>query len=235
LTATASGKPRSIAANIAHKAAAETSVDVRRVFLGLAAGRAVLAGVALLLAPWLYREHAAVLVLLRPTKEIFLFAGFLVREGDVALPVVIVAALPLLLAGVWLFFGLGHAYQDELEDADLPGLAGRILPRERISKLRDALDDRGIRAVFLGRLAAFPSSLMAAAAGSSGVSWKKFVVADTAGALLSLAVLLSVGYALGEAYERAGVWVTVAGVIVLVVLAVVIGRALTSGGSSSRD
>lgn len=194
-----------------------------------------MAGAALLVAPWLYREHAAVLVFLRPTKEVLLYAGFLMRQGDASPPVVVAAALPLLLGGVWLFFGLGRVYESEIADGDLPGLAGRVLPKARLDKLREVLDDRGMRVVFLGRLAAFPSSLTAAAAGSAGVSWKKFLVADTAGALVSLAALLAIGYGLGETYEEAGVWVTVAGVVVLAVLAVMVGKALSSGRSPRRS
>lgn len=210
----------------------QTSISRRGLFLGLVAMRTAVAGGALLAAPWLYREHAAVLVLLRPTKEVFLFSGFLVREGDVTLPVVLVAALSLLLAGVWLFFGLGRAYADELEEAELPGLAGRILPKKRLDQLRDVLDERGMRVVFLGRLAAFPSSLMAAAAGSAGVPWRQFVVADTAGALVSLGALVGVGYGLGEAYDEAGIWASGAGVLVLLALAVFVGRSLSSPRSS---
>lgn len=194
-----------------------------------------MAAAALAVAPWLYREHASVLVFLRPTKEVFLYAGFLVRQGDAALPGVVAAALPLLLGGVWLFFGLGRMYAGEIEEGDLPGLAGRILPKRRLDKLREVLDERGMRVVFLGRLAAFPSSLMAAAAGSAGVSWKAFLLADTAGALVSLAAVLAIGYGLGEAYEEAGVWLTVAGVVVLAVLAVVVGRALSSSRSPRRS
>jgi membrane protein DedA with SNARE-associated domain len=193
--------------------------------------------VAIPLAPMLYRDHVAVLVLLRPTKEVFLFAGFSVRHGDVWLPVVVMAALPILLVGVWIFYGLGRLYGHELADADLPGVARRILPKKRIDKMREVLDERGSRVVFLGRLAAFPSALMAAAAGASGVPWREFVVADTAGALLSMTTLLGVGYALGEAYERAGPWVTVVGCVVLAALLFGLGRSLTrsgSGGTATR-
>jgi membrane protein DedA with SNARE-associated domain len=211
----------------------QTSTGPRRALVGAAVLRGVLAGVAVLLVPWLYREHAAGLVLLRPTKEVFLFEGFLVRQGDVALPVVVLAALPLLLAGVWIFFGLGRAFQDDLADAELPGVAGRVLPKDRIDDLRDLLERKGMWVVFLGRLAAFPSSLMAAAAASSGVSWRAFVVADTAGALLSLAIAVEAGRVLGRAYEDAGPWLTALGVAVLVVLAGFAGRALTSGSSDS--
>lgn len=208
-----------------------TPLTDRRAFMGLAIVRAALAILALVLAPWLYREHTAVLVFLRPTKEVFLFAGFHAREGDVFMPVVVAAALPLLLAGVWLFFGLGRAYSDTLEEGDLPGIAGRILPKRRLDDLCRVLDERGMWVVFLGRLAAFPSSLTAAAAGSAGVSWRRFLIADTAGALVSLALILGLGYGLGEAYDEGGVWVTAGGVVALVAAAVVLGRALSSSRS----
>lgn len=206
---------------------------MKRTFVALAVVRAALGGLALVLAPWLYREHAAVLVLLRPTKEVFLYAGFLVRRGDASIVTVVLAALPILLGGVWLFFGLGRAYAQELQEADLPGIAGRVLPRERIQRLAEVLEERGVLVVFLGRLAAFPSSLMAAAAGSAGLPWRTFVVADTAGALVSLAALLGAGYGLGEAYDAAGPWFTVAGALVLVALVVLVGRALVADRSPS--
>lgn len=193
----------------------------------------MLAVVAMALAPWLYREHAAALVLLRPTKEVFLFAGFVLSEGRSSLLAVVSAALPLLLGGVWVFFGLGRAYRDELGTSDLPGLAGRLLPAHRIERLQEALEDRGTKIVFLGRLAAFPSALTAAAAGASEMPWRRFVVADTLGALLSLAVLLGAGLGLQETYESAGIWVTVAGVVVLAVGVVLLGRSLGSPRAGS--
>jgi undecaprenyl-diphosphatase len=211
----------------------ETSSTARRLLVGGAVARGGVAGAAVLLAPWLYREHAAVLVLMRPTKEVFLFAGFLARRGDLALPVAAVAALPILLGGVWIFFWLGRSYRKELRAAELPGLAGRVLPRDRIDELRAVLEARGPSVVLLGRLAAFPSTLMAATAGSAGVPWRTFVLADTIGGLASMVLALGCGYVLGEAYEDAGPWLTALGVAVLVGLAVLVGRALLRSGSSS--
>jgi membrane protein DedA with SNARE-associated domain len=218
----------------------EMSDSARRAFIIGAVLRTVLALAAIPLAPALYRDHVAVLVLLRPTKDVFLFSGFALREGDTSLPAIVVVALPMLLAGVWIFYGLGRAYARELDDAELPGVAGRLLPKRRIDQLRDVLEDRGMKVVFLGRLAAFPSTLMAAAAGASGVGRREFLVADTCGALLSMAVLVGVGFGLGEAYEDAGPWVTLAGVVVLFVLLTVLGRALLrpstggTGGTATR-
>jgi membrane-associated protein len=103
--------------------------------------------------------------------------------------------------------------------------------------MQGLLEERGSSVVFFGRLAAFPSTLMAAAAGASGVPPREFLPADTAGALVSMAALLGAGYALGEAYEAAGPWITAAGVVVLAGLLVVLGRALLrsgSGGTATR-
>jgi membrane protein DedA with SNARE-associated domain len=219
-----------MASTFAGSRADQTGTDVytaNRTFLLIAAvARAVLGIVAIPLAPFLFREHAAVLVFLRPTKEVLLLAGFLVRRGDTSLPVVVVAALPILLGGVWVMFALGRAYADSLDAEDLPRLVRRVLPPKRIEEMRETINERGMSVVFLGRLAAFPSTVVAAAAGASSVSTRRFLLADTAGALLSLGLLVTGGYVLGEAYEDAGPWVTAAGVVVLAAVVVVLGRSL---------
>ena len=104
--------------------------------------------------------------------------------------------------------------------------------------MRDVLEERGPRVVFLGRLAAFPSALMAAAAGASGVPWREFVVADTAGALavdgraarrrLRAGRGLRGGRPLGHRRSAPSCWPA---------LLVVLGRALLrsgSGGTATR-
>jgi membrane protein DedA with SNARE-associated domain len=202
--------------------------------LVLAAVRGILGIVAIPLAPFLYREHAAVLVLLRPTKDVFLFAGFLIAAHRVAPPVVVVAALPILLGGVWLFYGLGRAFEDEIHHADLPGLAGRLLPTKRIRTLTGAVDDGGPRLVALGRFASFPSSLVAAAAGAGTMEGRRFFLADALGAVGSMALALAAGYFLGEARDQAGPWFTGLGVAALAAMAVLLGRRLKAQSSEKR-
>ena len=182
--------------------------------------------VALPLAPFLYEDHVAVLVLLRPTKEVLLFAGFVLARGDAGLPSIVAAALPLLLGGVWVLFALGRAYADCIDDDARTGLARRLLPPAKLRRLRDAVCERGTTLVFLGRLAAFPSTLVGAAAGAAEVPTKRFLIADTAGALLSVAVLLGLGFLLEEAYDEAGPWLTAGGAAVLVAGAVVLSRSV---------
>jgi membrane protein DedA with SNARE-associated domain len=215
----------------------QTHELLRPLLLAGAGLRGVLAMIAIPLVPALYEEHVATLAFLRPTKEVFLFGGFSVRQGDAWLPVLFLVAVPLLIGGVWIFYALGRQYADELSDAELPGVAGRLLPKKRIEEMQKLLEERGPSVVFFGRLAAFPSALMAAAAGASGVPPREFLPADAAGAIVSMSALLGLGYLLGEAYDDAGPWVTAVGVAVLALMLVVLGRALLrsgSGGTATR-
>lgn len=208
------------------RARADDKPRARALLLGLAAARLVLGIAAIPLAPFLYREHFAVLVVLRPTKEVFLAGGFLARQGDVAWWAIVVAAIPLAIGGVWLFYALGRAYRDEIESGRLSGPAARLLTPERIQSFERALDDKGPKLIFLGRLAVLSSAAVAAAAGAAGMQPKKFLLVDLAGALVSIAYTIAAGYLLGEAYEEAGPWITVVGVIALIGFAYLLGRSL---------
>lgn len=203
--------------------------DHRSLLLALAALRGALALVAIPLAPALYRDHVHVLVLLRPTKEVLLFAGYQLEEQDLTPLIAFAAALPVLLGGVWVMFALGRAYADGIAEAR-GGLVGRLLPPGRLEQLVRAVDEQGAGLVFLGRLAAFPSTLVAAAAGAAGMPARRFLVADTAGALVSLVVLIGAGVLLEDAYEQAGPWLSGAGLVVLAAGALLLGRAVTRAG-----
>jgi membrane-associated protein len=215
---------------------------VRPVLIGLALVRIAIGGLALLAIPAVYEDHFLWVVAMRPTKEILLAAGFQVRVGDLFVVPLMLVALPLLVLGVWLWYFLGEAYGDDLLDHDLPGIAGRLLHRDRVLDLQEALCTSGWKLVFFGRMAAFPSSVLAAAAGSSRMDRRTFFIADLAGALVSLAAAVTAGYLLGRTYEQAGAWLTAVGVVVLVALAVGFGRHLKhtsssrgGGGRARRD
>ena len=198
--------------------------------LWLAGVRVVLSIVAIPMAPFLYREHFAVLVLMRPTKEVLLAGGFLVKSGDIGLPVLLVAAVPLMLFGVWHFYWLGLAYASEIARGSVPRPADRVLPPERIRKMQKVLRRKGTKVAFLGRLAAFPSTLVAAAAGSAKMPSRDFLKADGLGALASIVEVVGAGYLLGDAYDAAGPWLTVSGLVALAALWLLIGRWLKQAG-----
>lgn len=195
------------------------------VLLWLALLRAVLGIVAIPLAPVLYRKHFMVLVLLRPTKEVLLAGGFLAREHHVSLLVLLLASVPLLLSGVWHFWALGRIYGDDLLDGkSLPRFARRLLPDKQLNAMCKVLTKRGTPVVFVGRLAMFPSTVIAAAAGVSDLPPRRFLAADAAGGLLSFVEAVGAGWVLGEAYHDAGPWLTWVGVAALAVVTFLVGR-----------
>ena len=195
--------------------------------LWLAAARAVLGLIAIPLAPVLYEDHFVVLVLLRPSKEVLLAAGFLIRDGRVQLFPVLLAAIPLAILGVWHFYVLGQAWAKEINDDKMPRIARRVLPPKRVNAMTKVLEKKGVPVVLFGRLAAFPSTLIAAAAGASRMEPRRFFPADGLGGLLSVGEVLIAGYAFGAAYKSAGKGITVIGVLVFIGLLVAVGRWLS--------
>lgn len=199
---------------------------VRNFLLGLAAVRIVIGLAAIPLAPLLWEEHFVVLVLMRPTKEVLLAGGFLVRLGEVWIVPLLVAAVPLAIFGVWQAYYLGRFHAPQIRSGKMPWFAKKILKPERVKVMQRLLKRKGMKLVLLGRLAVFPSALVAAAAGSGDVKSRKFLPADTIGGLLSIAEAIGLGYLLGQAYEEAGPWISAAGAGALVFVAVIVARAL---------
>jgi membrane protein DedA with SNARE-associated domain len=209
-------------------------IPLRAVVLGLAGVRAAVEILALFLAPALFDDHFVLLTFLRPTKEVLLTGGFLVRTHEVALVSLLVAAVPLMLGGVWLFYWLGRAWSEEITSGEgLPGWAAKLLPTDRIKDLCGMLQDKGAPVIFFGRLAVFPSTLLAAAAGASKMDPKRFLLADGLGGLLAIVEVVGAGYLLGHSYERGAKWITVVGVVVLLAMLVAMGRWLR-GQSSGK-
>ena len=199
---------------------------VKNTLLALAGLRTLLAIVAIPLAPVLYEDHFVWLVFLRPTKEIFLAGGFLARQGEVSIAMIFLAGIPLSIFGAWLLYLLGKGYSKEIHSENMPAFAARFLTPERIKKFERALDKKGPKLIFLGRLAVLSSATVAAAAGAANLEPRKFFPWDGLGGLVSIAYTVAAGWFLGEAYEKAGPWISVAGVIALAGFAVILGRSL---------
>jgi membrane protein DedA with SNARE-associated domain len=167
-----------------------------------------------------------VLVLMRPTKEVLLAAGFLIRIGKVDLIPVLVAAVPLMVLGVWLFFYLGRGYSSDINKGEIPGLGARLIKPAKVKKTQEVLQKKGGRLVLLGRLAAFSSSVVAVAAGAGRMRSRDFLPVDAAGASLSIVLAIGAGYLAGAAYDEIGPWFTGLTIGVLALGAILLGRYL---------
>lgn len=206
----------------------DTTDIPRKPLLVLAIIRLALGVIAIPLVPVLFKDHFLWLVLMRPTKELFLAGGFLVRRGDVNLLLLVLASIPLSIFGAWLFFLLGRSYEKEIDRGEVPDVVARILKPERVRKFEKILDEKGVKLIFLGRIAVMSSAAVAAAAGAARLSPRKFFLVDFAGGMVSIGYTVAAGYFLGEAYERAGPWITGLGVVAFMAFAYILGRALTN-------
>ena len=173
---------------------------------------------ALPLVPRLIPDQIGFLTLLRPGKEIILLAGGTTRtDSTPGILITFLAYLPLMVGGVWVFYGVGRAYGDDLAAGEGPAWLQRAIPPERFELARRVLTKRGPAVAFIGRVAALPPTIVAAAAGTSDVNTTRFILADLAGAIVSFGMIFGAGMALGEAYESGGPWLTGGGILALLI------------------
>lgn len=212
----------------------------RRPLLAASALRYLVPILALPLVPVLTPDEVGLLTLLRPGKEILLLAGGLTRtRGTPGVLVAFLAFVPLMVGGVWAFYGLGRAYADDLRSGNGPAWLARAVPPDRLEVAQRVLARRGPAIAVIGRVAALPPTVVAAAAGISDVRTRSFLLADLVGAVASFGILFSVGLALGSAYERGGPWLTGIGLALVVVAVVLVSRWLQAeaerGGPPGQD
>jgi membrane protein DedA with SNARE-associated domain len=188
--------------------------NVRNWLLGAAWIRATAALLAFPLAPFLYERHFLVLVLMRPTNLVIFLGGALAKQNQLQWWQIAAAAIPLQILIVWLYYLLGKAWADEIQsDSELPLYSSRLVPADRIKRLKRVLRKKGQLFVFLSRFALFPTGLLGAAAGSSDLDARRFFAADTAAAVASSGAALTAGYLLGQAAFGGRGWVIAAGVV----------------------
>ncbi len=163
--------------------------------------------------PFLIRSDTALLVLLRPQKEFLLVGGAQTRVvGDPGFLLLFLAYLPLGILAVSAFFLAGRAYRSALAEGNGPNWLHRAIPPKQLELGRRVLARRGPIIALIGRLAAMPPTVLAAAAGLSDVAPKRYLIADAIGALLAFVMAAGVGFGLGRAYQEGGIWLTSIGV-----------------------
>ncbi|MDP9404045.1 MAG: VTT domain-containing protein [Actinomycetota bacterium] len=146
-----------------------------------------------------------------------LAGGYLAHTGDVPVWAIAVAGIPMQVLAVWLYFALGRVWAADLERDDrLPFIAARILRPAKVRALREALREGGLSVVATTRFAIFPTGLIAAAAGASGLDPPRYILADGAASAVTTVLALGCGYGLGVAYDRAGPWLAAIGLCGLV-------------------
>ena len=135
-----------------------------------------------------------------PEDLALLTGGFLVHRGITQYPTTLAISFVGVVAGDNSLFFIGRRF-----GTGILKYLGFVRPRTlpRIARLKRFMDRHGNMAIFYARFLAGMRALVYLTAGSAGVSPRRFVVYDALGALISVPVVVSIGYFFGDQIESA--------------------------------
>ena len=169
-----------------------------------------------------------------PEDVALLAGGFLVHRGVTHYPMTLAVALVGVVAGDNSLFFLGRRFGTGLVryfGINRPGT------KIQIDRIRDFMERHGHRAIFYARFLAGLRALIYLSAGSFGVTPARFFMYDLLGALISVPIVVSIGYLFGGQLEVAihyvGGFERVIWVVVVLSLAVYGTRLLVLRKSSA--
>jgi len=173
-------------------------------------------------------------VFLLPALESSVFLGF-VFPGELALvlggvvagqghaPVALVAAAG--IAGAIAGDGVGYLVGRHWGRRILDSTVGRFVRADRLDRAEHALSERGGWAVLVGRFTVALRVLVPGLAGMGRMPYRRFVVANVAGAVLWGTAMVAAGYLAGSSWQHVAHLVSNAGLVVTaVVVAALLGR-----------
>ncbi|MBF6570686.1 MAG: DedA family protein [Candidatus Binataceae bacterium] len=135
-----------------------------------------------------------------PEDIALLAGGFLVHRGVTAYPATIAVSLVGVVAGDNSLFLIGRRFGTGL--LTYFGL-GRPRSRRKIERMRQFMQRHGSKTIFYARFFAGLRAVVYLSAGSLGVSPGRFFVYDLLGALISVPLVVSLGYLFGEQLDLA--------------------------------
>jgi membrane protein DedA with SNARE-associated domain len=156
-----------------------------------------------------------------PEDVALLAGGYLVHRGITRYPLTLLVSLVGVVAGDNSLFFLGRRFGTGL--VRYFGIS-RPDSQLQIERIRGFMDRHGHRAIFYARFLAGLRALIYLTAGSFGVSPNRFLIYDFAGAVISVPVVVSIGYVFGGELEAVihylGGFERVVWIVVLLSLAV---------------
>ena len=134
-----------------------------------------------------------------PEDAVLLTGGFLAHRGIVEYPVALAISFVGVITGDCSLFFLGRRF-----GTGILRYFGLMHPgsRRSIARMRSFMDRHGHRAVFYGRFLAGLRALVYLSAGSLGVPVSRFLMYDLLGAVISVPLVVSLGYLFGGEIER---------------------------------
>lgn len=147
------------------------------------------------LVPSLVGTHPLLLELIRGSTTSIVTMGALARTGEANLVVALVASIPALIAFDWAYWWAGRRW-----GAGALRMLGGSHPKgvRRAERVRRLMHRFGPAAVIFAYVLPVPTALVDAAAGWARMRLAVFLICDAIGALIWTALLVGLGYGLGQ-------------------------------------
>jgi undecaprenyl-diphosphatase len=157
-----------------------------------------------------------------PGETALLAGAALSRSGRLSLPLVIVTAIAGAILGDNLGFLIGRRGGRALVDRFGPRVG---LSRDRLLQFDRFFDRHGAKTVFIARFVTGLRVFGALLAGTSGLSWGRFLLYNSTGAIAWATTFGGVGYLLAYSWQTLELWIGRSGLVLLA--AIVIAGLLT--------
>jgi len=147
------------------------------------------------LVPSLVGSHPLLLELIRGSTTSIVTMGALARTGHADLVVALIASIPALIAFDWAYWWAGRRWGNRALT-----MIGGAHPKgiRRAERVRRLMGRFGPVAVVLAYVLPVPTALVDAAAGWARMRLVVFLICDAIGALLWTALLVGLGYSVGQ-------------------------------------
>ena len=164
-----------------------------------------------LVAALVFGETALFIGFILPGETAVLVAGVVASQDHVNVVAVLVVAAA--IAGECVGYAIGHRYGESL-------MKLRVLRRRRpaLERALEGLRRRGPIYVFIGRFTAFMRAVIPALAGMSRMNYRRFFIANAAGAVLWGVAFTLLGYFAGTALARIENYASWVGLSVLIAM-----------------
>ncbi len=131
-----------------------------------------------------------------PGETAVVLGGVLASQHSVSLPGMAAAVVVAAIVGDTVGYEVGRHYGDRV-------LGSRLFSSRHVAvdRAKDYLRRKGSTAVFLGRFTAFLRAVMPGLAGTARMPYRRFIVANAAGALVWGVGFTLVGYVAGASYR----------------------------------
>jgi undecaprenyl-diphosphatase len=176
-------------------------------------------------------ETAAFAGLAVPGETAVVLGGVVAFQGRIPVAAMAAAAVSGAIVGDSIGFYLGRRLGTKV----LGGRLGALVGKSRVESTMNRIKAGGIKAVILGRFVGVLRAIMPFAAGSSGMSYARFLVASVIGGTAWGAGFTLLGYLAGNSWRRVEHYVGRASTVLAVVLVTVVVLVVLARAAAKRQ